>query len=60
MEWRIRKSSRGFYAEHGVPNDGENHNPFIMSPFIVYESIRFDTLKKATQYVERRSQNRCR
>lgn len=55
MEWRIRETSRGFYAEHGVTNDGKDHNPFIMSTFIVYESIRFDTLTKATQYVGRRS-----
>lgn len=54
MEWRILKTNQGVYAELGMPNNGENHNPFIVSQFIVYESHRFDTEKQAHRYIEKR------
>lgn len=47
MEWRIRKSLCGFCAEKGM----KPRNAFVMSDFIVYESVRFDTEKEAKRYV---------
>lgn len=47
MQWRVTKTSSGYYAEKGV----ENHNHFIMTDFIVYESLRFDTEAQARKFI---------
>lgn len=58
MEWRIRESSRGYYAEYGghvQPNTPVGYAPgFFMPGFIVSESARFDTKKEAECYIQRR------
>ena len=59
MEWRIRKSSHGgVYAEYGLPHNGGCRIPGMlgvtMPAFIVYESVHFDTEKKALSYIRKR------
>lgn len=58
MEWRIRESARGFYAERGgyvQPGTEVGFAPgYFMPGFIVSESARFDTKEEAAEYIERR------
>ena len=55
MEWRIRESSRGFYAEYGgyikSGTAAEFKLGFYMPGFNVSESTRFDTKKQAENYI---------
>lgn len=55
MQWRIRESTRGFYAECGIQHNGSVEvgcMPGVTMPaFIVYESARFDTRKQAEKYI---------
>lgn len=55
MEWRIRESSHGFYAEYGgyvQPNTEAGFKPgFYMPGFIVSTSFRFDTKAEAKAYI---------
>lgn len=55
MEWRIRESKRGFYAEYGgyvQPGTVAGFKPgFYMPAFIVSVSYRFDTRKQAEKYI---------
>lgn len=55
MEWRIRESSNGFYAEYGgyiQPGTEVGFKPgFFMPGFIVSEMARFDTKKEAERYI---------
>lgn len=55
MEYRIRYSKRGFYAEIGAYVDGDvmvEYKPgYYMPAFIVYESSRFDTIDEAKKYI---------
>ena len=56
MEWRIRESSRGFYAEYGgyIQSGIEaGFKPgFYMPGFHVLESSRFDTRGQAEKYLQ--------
>lgn len=58
MEWRIRESSHGFYAEYGgyiKPGISAEFKPgFYMPGFNVSESARFDTRKQAEDYIASR------
>lgn len=58
FEWRIRESSRGFYAEYGgyiQPGTAAGFKPgFYMSGFNVSESARFDTREQAEKYIASR------
>ena len=55
MEWRIRESVNGFYAERGgyvQPGTEVGYKPgFLMPGFIVSESSRFDTKAEAEAYI---------
>ena len=55
MEWRIRESGRGVYAEYGgyiQPGMAAGFKPgFYMPGFHVSESSRFDTRKQAEKYI---------
>lgn len=59
MEWRIRESTHGFYAERGSevkPGIEAGYKiGFYMPAFIVYESARFDTRKEAERYIKGKS-----
>ena len=58
MEWRIRESNRGYYAEYGGQvSSGINagYAPGCFMPcFHVSESARFDTRAQAERYIKRR------
>lgn len=58
MEWRIRESEHGFYAEYGgyvqSGTPTEFKPGFYMPAFVVYESSRFDTRKQAKAYINRK------
>ena len=58
MEWRIRESERGFYAEYGGYVRGGTPVGFkpgcYMPGFNVSESARFDTRKQAERYIKGR------
>lgn len=58
MEWRIRESSRGFYAEYGgyiQSGIAAEFKPgFYMPGFNVSESSRFDTREQAEKYIASR------
>ena len=63
MEWRIRDSSHGgAVAELGLQHDGGALAPsgvgVTMPAFIVYESMRFETRRKAEAYVRNRTKER--
>ena len=62
MEWRIRESNRGYYAEYGGQvSSGINagYTPGCFMPcFHVSESTRFDTRAQAERYIKRRSKAR--
>lgn len=55
MNWRIRKSSCGFYAERGM-NVEESECAlmpgFFMGSFVCDKSVRFDTLREAKAYIK--------
>lgn len=58
MEWRIRESSHGGYvAERGIRYEGGDLAPsgigYTFPAFIVYESMRFDTMAQARRYIEK-------
>ena len=58
MEWRVRESSHGYYAERGS-FVGENVPSLIgagyfMPAFIVSESMRFNDRKSAERYIQKR------
>lgn len=59
MQWKIRESDRGFYAERGIQHSGGvevGYMPGVTMPaFIVYESARFDTRKQAEKYIASRA-----
>lgn len=59
MEWRIRESERGFYAEYGGcirSGTPVGFKPgFYMHGFNVSESVRFDTRKQAEKYIKGKS-----
>lgn len=50
MEWRIEKTSVGYYAQRGVLRA----HPSISCNFIVYEEARFDTEAQARAYIKRK------
>lgn len=58
MEWRIRESRNGFYAEYGgyiIPGTAVGFKPgCYMGGFNVSEDARFDTRKQAENYIARR------
>ena len=58
MEWRVRESRSGFYAEYGgyIQNGIQaGFKPgFYMPGFHVSESVRFDTRKQAEKYIASR------
>lgn len=60
MEWRIRESSRGFYAEYGgyvQSGIAAGFKPgFYMPGFNVSESARFNTRKQAEKYIKNKEQ----
>lgn len=60
MEWKIRESSRGFYAEYGryIQSGIEVgfKQGFYMPGFHVSESSRFDTREQAEKYIASRQQ----
>lgn len=57
MEWRIRESQNGYYAEYGgyIQSGIEaGFKPgFYMPGFHVQKSSRFDTKKQAEEYIKR-------
>lgn len=58
MEWRIRESARGYYAEYGGQISSGINTGYVpgcfMSCFHVSESARFDTRAQAERYIKRR------
>ena len=58
MEWRIRESRNGFFAEYGgqiASGIEAGYMPgCIMPVFMVQESARFDTRRQAERYVRER------
>lgn len=54
MEWRIRQSSRGWYAEYGAQVESVEAGfkiGYLMPCFHVSESARFDTETEAKKYI---------
>jgi hypothetical protein len=55
MEWRVTKCGSSFLAERGVGKQDGVQYPGFVPEFVVYESARFSTHRKAEGYVRRRS-----
>lgn len=60
MEWRIRESERGYYAEYGgyvQPGILAGFTPgYYMPCFNASESARFDTREEAEKYIKEKNQ----
>ena len=55
MNWRIRESAYGWYAEKGaeVIEHACSWKPgFVMEAFVVVEAVRFETRKQAEKYIK--------
>lgn len=57
MEWRIRETKRGAYAEYGAKHEGGEELGYIsghtMPCFIVYYSAHFDTKRQAQGHIKK-------
>lgn len=63
MEWRIQDCSYGgVFAEYGAAHQGGYTFPGMpgvtLPAFIVYESVWFETRRKAEAFIRRRSHKR--